>query len=213
MTIVRSITVTTLLIFSLILVIMGSIFVAFDFKFGGLVRIVLEFLNYTTEHSYSIYTLGMSIPESYVEPDDFGIRLIQATFFMFAIGVPVIHLISLILLWNLPLRYTQQRILFLFCEVANAWASLEVFVLSVIVALVELDQFAQFMVGDKCDLINYVLVTYFPNSGTGGRCFSVTTHLRTGCWTLFSACVIYIISAIIVMRICHVTLSKNANTI
>jgi hypothetical protein len=41
-----------------------------------------------------------------------------------------------ILLWNLPLRYAQQRILFLLCEVANAWASLEVFVLSIIVALV-----------------------------------------------------------------------------
>jgi hypothetical protein len=38
----------------------------------------------------------MSIPEAYTNPNDFGIRLIQSTFFLFAIGVPMIHLIALV---------------------------------------------------------------------------------------------------------------------
>ena len=46
---------------------------------------------------------------------------------------------------------------FVLAEVLNAWSALEVFVISIIAALLEISQFASFIVGDDCDPINKVI--------------------------------------------------------
>ena len=43
---------------------------------------------------------------------------------------------------------------FVIMEVSSAWNSLDVFIVSVIAALVEIRQFASFIVGDKCNFLN-----------------------------------------------------------
>jgi hypothetical protein len=81
---------------------------------------------------------------------------------------------------------------------------MEVFVLAVIAALTELEQFAQFLVGDRCDFINPILDKYFaPFLGGNTKCFDVTTTLTSGCWIMFVGCVLYIIVGQIVMVVCH----------
>ena len=41
-------------------------------------------------------------------------------------------------------------------EVCNAWSALDVFCVSIAAALLEIQQFAAFIVGDACDGINEV---------------------------------------------------------
>jgi len=41
------------------------------------------------------------------------------------------------------------------------------------------------------------------------KCFDVVTTLVAGCWILFAACVLYWISAYVVMRACHAALSER----
>lgn len=163
--------------------------------------------------------MGQSIPQSTQHPDSFGTRLIQSTFFLFALVVPVCHLIALKILWLLPLSARRQKQLYTLCEILNAWSALDVFVVSLLAALLEINQFAAFMVGDKvqyeplvltrpqCDLISYILVHYFGGLADG-KCFEVIPTLDTGCWLLFGACVLYIGAGNVVMRICHQVIAR-----
>ena len=43
------------------------------------------------------------------------------------------------------------------CEVLYAWSALDVFVVSLIVSVLQIRQFAAFIIGDKCDAINPLL--------------------------------------------------------
>ena len=43
------------------------------------------------------------------------------------------------------------------CEILNAWSGVDVLVLALIASIIEIKSFVQFMIGDKCDLINTVL--------------------------------------------------------
>lgn len=65
-------------------------------------------------------------------------------------------------------------------EVFNAWNALDVFVVSVIAALLEIQQFAAFIVGDSCDAINDVLVKeYDTELNHDDTCFDVVASLET----------------------------------
>ena len=57
----------------------------------------------------------------------------------------------------IPLRLTAFRKLVVVAEVANAWNAIDVFVVSVVAALFEIQQFAEFIIGDSCDEINALL--------------------------------------------------------
>jgi len=140
-------------------------------------------------------------------PDGFGTRCIQATFFIFSLVVPLLHLVLLLVLWLAPLTARVQKKLYLLAEVLNAWSGLDVFVLSLLAALLEINRFAQFIVGDKCNIIKEILEKYF-NNAFEGLCFEVIPSLDTGCWLLFGAAILYFISGTLVMRACHAALEK-----
>ena len=62
---------------------------------------------------------------------------------------------------------------------------MEVFIVSVVAALLKFSQFAQFMVGDKCDFLKPVLTIFF----NGELCFDVVATLKSGCIVLFAAAI------------------------
>jgi hypothetical protein len=122
---------------------------------------------------------------------------------LFAFVIPLLYLVVLVLLWTLPLTPRWQSTLFKLVEVCRAWSALEVFVLAVIAALTELPQFAQFLVGDRCDFINPYLARFFSGLLDGNPvCFGVDTTLLQGCWWLFSSCVLYLVVGQVVISVC-----------
>ncbi len=56
------------------------------------------------------------------------------------------------------MRITLQRKLFTVAEMLNAWSTIDVFVISIIAALLEIKQFAAFIIGDSCNVVNEWLV-------------------------------------------------------
>ena len=60
-------------------------------------------------------------------------------------------MLSLLVLWVMPLTLKAQRKIFVLTEVTNAWSGLEVFVVSIIAALLEIETFAQFLVAPYCE--------------------------------------------------------------
>jgi len=202
--------ITLLLISSISLLVIGSYWISFDFQFQGLAAVALTYLGEPISNSYSLITLGESIPSSSANPNSFGIRWIQATFFLFALAIPLTLLLFLLFLWLAPLSRNFQRKIYVITEILNAWAAIDVFVISIIAALLEISQFAQFIIGDRCDLINQILAEYFNGSLNGvDKCFDVVTKLDAGCWLLFGGCISYIISSVIVMRACRRALDNR----
>mmetsp|Transcript_14969 Transcript_14969/g.20920 ORF Transcript_14969/g.20920 Transcript_14969/m.20920 type:complete len:1071 (+) Transcript_14969:86-3298(+) len=196
-----AISIVALLGISIVFVIVGALVPSFVFTFGGLAGWALKD---AAAASYSLISVGQTITHS-AHVVNAGIRFIAATFFVFAFAVPLSHLVCLIVLWVTPLRGSWQRRTFVLAEVLNAWSALEVFVVSIIAALLEIGQFAEFIVGDHCDSINKILeLPPFDKLLDGDdTCFSVSATLDNGCWLLFTAVLIYVFCRLIVMHICH----------
>ena len=67
----------------------------------------------------------------------------------------------------------------------------------------EISQVAQFMVGDRCDLINPIVKAFFSNEDLvkgHETCFDVITILLDGSWFLFAAAIVHNFVTIIVHR-------------
>ena len=122
-------------------------------------------------------SLAQTLPSSTQHPNAFGIRWIQTAYLLFALVVPLAQLLILLLLWLAPLTLRRQKQWFVAAEVLNAWSALDVFIVSIIAALLQIRQFAQFIVGGRCDAIDALLRKYLPNALDGDPvCFDVVCH-------------------------------------
>eukprot|EP01127_Copromyxa_protea_P017743 TRINITY_DN5453_c0_g1_i1.p1 TRINITY_DN5453_c0_g1~~TRINITY_DN5453_c0_g1_i1.p1 ORF type:complete len:1061 (+),score=251.87 TRINITY_DN5453_c0_g1_i1:40-3222(+) len=190
-----------LLITTLCLTVVGSLTKAFEFDIGGLAGFVMAYIGGSPDTQYSVISLGLSIPASSVDPNAASIRFIQVAFFIFTFAIPLANTAVTLLLWLLPLPYKAQMALYKTTEVLNAWSGVDVFVVAIFVSLVELNQFATFVVGDRCDFLEAILKEYFSTALHGDTtCFLVTTYLSEGSWLLFISVVCYLISSTFVMR-------------
>ena len=95
-------------------------------------------------------------------------------------------------------------------EILNAWSCLDVFVLSIIAAILQISQFTEFIVGDKCDAINPIVEKYFSDIlGGHNTCFEVKAYLESGCWMLFAATIIFYVVTYAVLKICRNALDER----
>jgi len=192
----------------------GAAIFSFAFDFKGAAGWLLILTGQNPKTSYSVVSLGLAIPGAAPPSSLFGVRCIQITFFIFTLAVPLSHLLTVLFLWVTPMKHRTQKRLFVVTEVLNAWSALDVFVVAIIAAVLEIRQFAAFIVGDKCNLINEILAKYFSDDLNGDtKCFDVIATLDTGCWVLFAACILYIIVGNLVMRKCHKTIKDFAKKI
>ena len=80
---------------------------------------------------------------------------------------------------------------------------------SIIAALLEIEQFAEFIVGDKCDPINELLLRLFPDAGPDITCFSVKATLNNGCWILLAAVTVQLLVATVLMVLCSKAIEER----
>lgn len=168
---------------TLVLALYGTWVDSFSFSIEGLTGWLLKDAA-VVDYSYDY--VGVVMLDDSGSPDDWRMKLMQVFFFLFGVSMPVLLCVLLAVAWAVPLSLQRQERLFVVAEVVNAWAALDVFCLAVLAALFQIRQFAQFMVGDKCDGINSVLATYFDSALDGNDvCFDVETSLLPGCVALF----------------------------
>jgi hypothetical protein len=139
-----------------------------------------------------------------------GTGSIEAAFFCFAFGTPLVQLLVLIALWFRPLRLAEQQTLFVAAEVLHAWSGLEVFVVSIIAALLEIGAFVKFIVAPYCGAVDAVLAEYsLPQLDGDDTCFTVSAELKGGCWLLFAASALSLLGSHLVLRACHAALERR----
>ena len=69
-----------------------------------------------------------------------GILYIASVYLGFALVMPVLQLIAFLVLWVTPLTLVQHRHMLLLAEVVSAWSAVEVFLVAIVVALLEIGQ-------------------------------------------------------------------------
>ena len=205
-TIVKLMTVV-ILISSMLLLAEGARKESFQFEFKGAAGLVL---GEDAKASYSLISLGQQIPKSVDNPNDFGIRWIETTYYIFALVMPFACLGVMLSLFLLPLTTDSANRLFVLAEVCNAWSALDVFVISIVAALLEIEQFASFIIGNDCDDINAILERWFDSKLKGDDvCFDVVATLAPDCAYLFSAAALSSIVNWVMIRIAHSALEER----
>ena len=202
--------ISSLLFITLILVVLGCVTNSFSFQFHGLAGYALELLDIPSYREFSIIQLGLSIRDIYENPKASEIIFSQFIYFFTVLAIPVTFIFIVIILWFAPLPRKRQNILYNLAEILNAWSCIDVFVIALIAGVVQIVQFAKFLVGDKCDLIDPILKQYFSNIlGVHNSYFEVQTYLSEGSWLFFSAAITFFIASFVILKVCRNALNER----
>jgi len=187
----------------------GASVETFSIELGGLVGALMG-----PEHatrSYSVVSLGAALPYISSRAAPMSLNFFACLFLCVCLVLPLLWLLLLALLWLLPLRPATQRRLLVAAEVAQAWAALDVFLLTVLVSLFSLEQYAQFLLGDECDGLNTLLARqYFaPLVHGDARCFEVHNTFGAGMWILCAASLVQMALGNVVMHASRAALDDH----
>mmetsp|Transcript_33356 Transcript_33356/g.69614 ORF Transcript_33356/g.69614 Transcript_33356/m.69614 type:complete len:574 (-) Transcript_33356:102-1823(-) len=187
---------------SLLLVLCGTFLETFNFNFLGMAGYALG--EEARHRPFSVFSLGTRIRSSNPDPDSVGILILAGVYFLFTTIVVVAYHVILIVLWTAPLSRRAQKQWLLTAQVFNAWSGLDVFCVTILAGILELREFAHFIVGDKCDAINQaVATTTLADKLPGGvTCFDVESTLRVGFLILALAVIISTITGHVMMAKC-----------
>lgn len=127
---------------STILTLMGTFCTSFSFEINGLLS---EFLfGGELDKPYSLFSIGVAVAEGRYE--ETGLVGLEVAFVMLAVAVPAALLVMLLVLWVVPLSLLRQKRLAHACHMFDAWASLDVAALVLIIALFEFGKLAEWLV-------------------------------------------------------------------
>jgi len=190
------------------LIILSVLAVTFSFNFEGLTGFIL---GSAAEVKYSIVSVGNAIVNSSLDPDAFVTRWMQACFFVFSVIMPVACVLVFAVIWLAPgITLPQLKSLTVLAEILNAWSGLDIFVVSILAALLEIQQFAAFIVGTSCDGINKYLEEYLNTVLHGDDlCFDVITSLYPAFAMLFCSALFLLITSIPALSFCEVALQDR----
>lgn len=191
-----------LLLTVFIFLISGSLAESFHFTFGGSAGLVL---GDKSQASYSVISLGNQLPLSSRYPTHWGVQFMQISFYLFVLVLPLAHIFTMAILWLTPLSLKKQYSLFVIAEVLNAWSSVEVLMSGLLAAVLQIETFAEFLVGDMCDQVNGVTDKLLGID----KCFQVVAGFGPGIWVLLVAAVLSVINSNVVMHVCHKALGER----
>jgi len=152
----------------------------FEFVFTGLAGKLIGIVDRPLmTRRASLISIAKNLGEDKDQGHAFGVFYLQCLYLLFSFIFPlvVLFLAFCMMIMNFTLR--QAKILFYTMEIVSAWAALDVFIVSVISAVLEINQFSHFLEGPYCvPLEKYLGVE---------ECFGVETQLLKGCWLIVAA--------------------------
>lgn len=190
---------TTKIILFIFLVCQFVIFVigiscnSFSFEFVGLTGWALDILNIPSKSHYTVLQLAYKFPKGCEFPNSPSVRFVQVIYFITAVIFPILHILGLAATLLIPMSLKMLDYMYEIIEIFYAWSCLDVFCLSLIVTMFQITRFTNWMVGDRCDLIDEILKIFFTKEKYiegHYKCFEVLTVFENGTFLLVSAAVI-----------------------
>jgi len=182
------VTVMLLVLVTLILIIYGGIVESFEFTFTDLAGKAIGVVQPESRvRRYSLLDVAMALdpgPKSLERPELSGIVFLQFVYLAFAYALPICLCIFLGALFLIPMRLRDQKIVHMCTSLISSFAALDCFIVSIIASLVEINQFAKFLVGDHCDTIEKYLKE---------PCFGIQTRFLDGCWIIVAAATLLVL--------------------
>ncbi|CAL6306387.1 unnamed protein product [Bathycoccus prasinos] len=227
-----------LLVAAIVFLAVGVNIPSIKFDFLGIAGYALGSSEKT--RSYSLVELAEALPHSSIDKyaggsatttsnetitiffQHVGPRFIQSTLYVFAVVAPLGQLLILCFLWIWPLTPRMQRRVQTMAEIFSAWSSLDVVLFAVVAAMLQIKQFANFVVGGGCLKFNTMLASI---GGTGQTsesssnadrqqidddCFDLDTYFEPGCWLLVSSAIMANFVGMWVMKRCDQSVASNA---
>ena len=190
----------------LFLLAMGMTQKSFVFEFGGLAGILLS--EGQNRMAYSVFSFAAAIPTSTEHASWMSTIVLQFVFIFYTMIMPLAAGIFLTILWIVPMSWSSQYCLLVLAEIANAWSAIEVFCLSIVAALLEIETFAHFMVGHKCDWIDQLLVSYRTTIGID-TCYSVTASVSWNAVFLVVGAILHSLLISLVLRFVQLSVHER----
>jgi len=200
---------------SFFLILIGSVVDLITFEFRGIAGFAINLINSELASvTYSLASVANAIVEG-ANPDPLnrtGILFLQIIYLMFGLIVPLILILTVALLWYYPMRAADQRNILFVAEILAAWEALLVFLLSIIAAILQISQLAQFVVanstGTLCaNLENFLLDRAVAESDA--QCFDVIASLELTGVILIMGSVVLIFSTIFIFRMLNAVVSDR----
>lgn len=182
-----------LLLSSVVLILVGSNTDAFSFEFTGVAGEMVSFVDKKDlKKSHSLLSIASALTSninsdlsvgdtrlfSLTEREVNGILFLKFVYLFFAFYMPIASVLSLMVLWFVPLNLREQKIVFYSVQIVSCWSALDVFIVCIFGATMEISQFAKFLLKDYCKQVEFL---------TKETCFSMKTELLPGIYLLLSA--------------------------
>jgi len=178
--------ITFLLLLTVCLLVAGANVSSFEFIYGGLVSVFMD----NPKAEYSQIQIAEAVKDI---GHDFPSYVLWGVYLFFSIFIPISHLICLLLLWLCPLSLAYQRRLMFLTHMHQAWGCLEVVVLSMFAALLELTQFVDFIEKEYCWAVDEMITPLLKNTDVQPLCIFVKSELLNGSWILLACALIYML--------------------
>ncbi len=163
----------------------GLILTSFVLKIGGLGGYVLSLVGMPRDRCSSILDIGMNLREGWLDPLSAAACCLQAVFFLFVVVFPVVQALLCFATWV----WWSSR-MFALLEFFTVWASLDVLMVAIASSVFSLSRYAEFMVGNRCNGIDELLVNYAGGSLDSDTCITVSATLEKGMYFLGVACIL-----------------------
>jgi hypothetical protein len=206
MTWLFSVLIVVVMILAIVFLSIGMVKKSFIFEVGGLAGMLL---GDDRRKTYSLLTLGSSLPQSVQDPSSLGITCLQTAYYFYSLIMPFTCLAALGLLFLMPMTLPCQQRMMAVAEIANAWSAVEVFALSIIASLFEISTFASFLVGHKCDLINEFLANHFADEFDDDTCYTVKSSVASNVWYLICGALLNSLTVSFLLKVAHRALNER----
>lgn len=165
---------------------------SFQFVFHGLAGDLIEVVNPPAQIKREgllsiVFKLGDNIQNDASSGEKMTVAFLQVVYIMFSFVFPLLVVLSSYVLLFSPMNLREAKFFLYYYEIICAWGSSDVFILALIAAVVEINQFSHFLETDLCTPIKKVLHV--------SECFQVDTTLLNGSFCLvFSAISFWILT-------------------
>ena len=126
-----------LIVCTLVTIGFGTTLDIFQFRFHGLIGMILQ---KDAIVDYSFVSIGKSIAIASGSPHKPAVLWMQVCYFLFGLVMPLCLVLLFATLWLVPLSLYRQQQMLVFAHICGAWASLDVFIVALLAALLEIGQ-------------------------------------------------------------------------
>jgi len=202
-----------LLVFDLMLLVFGTFVASYGFRMIGVIGMFLDVDKTRSWMPYSVWDTFLFGARQSVESETnyagfvIGVLFLCLSYLSTAFFLPLLQLISLFRLWKKPMTLKQQKWVYLTTEIFAAWSCIDVFIVGLIIAVLEMGHISYVLLEPVCKhvlpYINDVLIPSGFVEEEDATCLYIASSLEPGCALLLTCAFLTNVLSQLILRVCH----------